>query len=134
MTAPAELLTQNLELVCADENFLVERIYHEFFTRYPEAKELFCKYSEPGKRQMVRETFMYAIDHLEGAPWVASNLLSLGRKHYAYEVTDEMYAWFTESILRVFAEISGSQWNTELEGHWRDLLTQLSDFMLQAEV
>ncbi|MBW2273281.1 MAG: hypothetical protein JRG96_08420 [Deltaproteobacteria bacterium] len=127
-----ELLRANLETILADEEKLMKRIYEDLFEEHPHAAEVFSEYSEAGQRQMVRETLMYSIDHLEAASWVKPNLVSLGQKHHAYEVTDEMYDWFVDCLIRVFAELSGPEWNEELETRWREVLDHISDLMRRA--
>ena len=44
-----------------------------------------------------------------------------------------MYGWFVDSLLRIFAEISGPQWCVELEDSWRTALELVSDLMCKSE-
>jgi hemoglobin-like flavoprotein len=79
---------------------------------------------------MVRETLMYAVDHLDGERWVTSNLASIGSKHVDYEITEEMYEWVVAAMLHGMAKISGNGWSPQIEAGWRELLRYLSDLMI----
>jgi hemoglobin-like flavoprotein len=130
MQADAELLKQNFETLVEHEHALVDSVYAELFRRHPELLALFSAPRSPAGAQMVRETLMYAIDHLDGASWVQTNLASLGAKHVDYDVTEEMYTWVVDAMLHAMSAVSGAQWSHELETSWRELLEYLSDLMI----
>jgi hemoglobin-like flavoprotein len=122
-------LKKSLETLMADERALTDRVYADFFGEHPNARGLFGTHSQASQAQMVRETLMYALDHMDEAPWVKSNLEALGDKHHGYEVSGEMYGWFVESLIRVFGEFCGDDWTPELEEDWRRVLQHLSSLM-----
>lgn len=132
MPEPTDLLKRSLVKLMADESTLTDQIYQDFFGHHPEARDFFGTHSQAAQAQMVRETLMYAHDHVEEAPWVRSNLEALGLKHHGYEISREMYGWFVESLIRVFRECIGQEWSTDLEAEWRRVLDHLSDLMRHA--
>ena len=79
------------------------------FRVHPELLDWFTARHSAADAQMVRETLMYAIDHLEGESWVTSNLASLGAKHVDYEVTEERYEWVIDAMLHGMARVSGDE-------------------------
>jgi hemoglobin-like flavoprotein len=130
MHAGAELLKRNFETLVEHEADLAYEVYEELFRVHPELLESFTARHSAAGAQMVRETLMYAIDHLEGESWVTTNLASLGAKHVDYEVTEEMYEWVIFAMLHGMAKISGDEWNPRIEAGWRELLRYLSDLMI----
>jgi nitric oxide dioxygenase len=129
MTVDAEAVLQNFETLAAHEIELPDTVYELLFGAHPELLELFTARNSAASRQMVRETLMYAVDHLHGADWVVDNMESLRTKHVAYEVTDEMYAWYTEAMLAAMSKVSGDAWTPTLEADWREVLQYLVDLM-----
>lgn len=125
----AKRITENIEMLLEKESRLDERIFKDFFSKHPEVTELFSEHTATSRKQMVRETLVYAIDFLEEAPWVHSNLQSRGGEHREYEVTPSMYGWFNDSMINTFASLSGEAWSIELEKDWRYVLEQLSGLM-----
>jgi len=130
MVADRELVLQNFETLAENEVVLSDRTYDLLFEAHPELLELFSAKHSAGGRQMVRETLMYAVDHVNGETWVAMNLASLGAKHVEYEVTEVMYEWLIDAMIDAMAEVSGSTWTAELGASWRDVLRYLADLMI----
>ncbi len=78
---------------------------------------------------MLNETLIAVVDSLEGMAWLESNLQLLGAKHVEFEVSDEMYDWWAESILEVLSEVSGPDWSPRLERLWRERMNFLCSLM-----
>ena len=133
MSEVAERLKSSLEIIAEDEATFIRRVYEDLFEQHPKTLELFGGHSRAVRGEMVREVLMYAIEHNEGATWVEENLASLGDQHEVNGVTLEMYGWFVDSLLRIFAEVSGPDWCAELEGSWRTALELVSDLMSSPE-
>ncbi len=132
MSEIAERLERNLETIARDEPALIRRVYEDLFSHHPSIAELFTTHRTAVRAEMLREILVIALAQAEGASWVEENLASLGYKHHVNEVTHEMYGWFTDCLIRIFAEFSGSEWCAELEADWRAVLEQLSDQMRRA--
>jgi hemoglobin-like flavoprotein len=132
MSEIAERLTENLEALTRDESGLIQRVYEDLFEHHTSVAELFALHRRAVRTDMLREVLAIAVAQAEGDSWVDEYLDSLGFKHSASGVTPEMYDWFVECLMRVFAEISGPQWCSELEEGWRDVLGQVSAAMLAA--
>ncbi|MAG32878.1 MAG: hypothetical protein CL908_18525 [Deltaproteobacteria bacterium] len=133
MSEVAERLRSSLEIIAECEATFIRRVYEDLFEQHPKTAELFGGHSRAVRGEMVREVLMYAIEHNEGASWVEENLASLGDQHEVNGVTLEMYGWFVDSLLRIFAEVSGPDWCAELEGSWRTALELVSDLMSSPE-
>lgn len=132
MTIDAEALKQNFETLVEHEVTLSHKTYDLLFAAHPELLDLFTAKHSAAGAQMVRETLMYAVDHLNSEDWVASNMASLGTKHEDYGVEDEMYRWYADALLAAMAHVTGDEWTQPLEEGWRMLFDQLAHWMVTA--
>ena len=126
-----EVIVEHLHLISEREPRMAERIYERLFQRHPRLRKLFGAHSTALRQDMFNETLVGAIDSLEGTAWLESNLQLLGAKHVEFEVSDEMYDWWTESILEVLSELSGPDWSPRLERLWRERMDYLCSHMRQ---
>ncbi len=126
-----KIISEHLHLISTREPKIAERIYERLFERHPQARELFGAHAEAVQQDMVNETLIAVVDSLEGNAWLESNMQLLGVKHAEFEVTDEMYDWWTDSILEVLAELSGPDWTPRLEQLWRERMDHLCNLMRQ---
>jgi hemoglobin-like flavoprotein len=78
---------------------------------------------------MLTEALVAVLDHLEDAPWLESELQSLGAKHLDYGVTPEMYGWVGDALLRTLAEAAGSAWTPELQAAWAEAYGAIAGLM-----
>lgn len=85
------------------------------FQRHPQLQELFGAHAAAVQQDMLNETLIAVVDSLEGLAWLESNLRLLGTKHAEFEVSNEMYDSWTDSILEILSEVSGSDWSPHLE-------------------
>jgi len=130
MQIDVQLMERNLELVSEHEVRLSDLVYDAFFGAHPELLDLFTARNSAASRQRIHETLMYTMDYLHGADWVSANMASLGEKHSSYEVTEEMYGWYTDAMLAGLAEVSGDAWSDDLASSWRQMLAYLGDLMI----
>ena len=117
MTLDPEILRSSFELVVARNPDVVRRFYDLLFERYPAVRPLFGNVRAQQERML---TFALAavIEHLEDAPWLATTLGSLGRRHVGYGVTDEMYDQVGAALITTLARAAGPHWTPELESQW----------------
>jgi hemoglobin-like flavoprotein len=126
-----EVLAEHLHLISEREPRIAERVYEHLFQRHPQLRELFGAHAVAVQQDMLNETLIAVVDSLEGMAWLESNLQLLGTKHAEFEVCDEMYDWWTESILEVLTELSGADWSPRLERLWRGRMEYLCNLMRQ---
>ena len=126
-----ELISEHLELIDEREPRIAERIYERLFQHHPQVRELFGAHAAQVQQDMLNETLIAVLDSLEGMAWLESNLQLLGAKHAEFEVGDEMYDSWTQSVLEVLAEVSGSDWSPSLERVWRERMDHLCNLMRQ---
>ena len=126
-----EVLVEHLHLVTEREPRIAERVYERLFQRHPQLRKLFGAQAVAVQQDMLNETLMGVVDSLEGMAGLESNLQLLGAKHAEFDVGDEMYAWWTESILEILSEASGSDWSPRLERLWRGRMDYLCTLMRQ---
>lgn len=126
-----EALAEHLHFITENEPRIAERVYEHLFQRHPQLQKLFGAHAAAVQQDMLNETLIGVLDSLEGMTWLESNLQLLGAKHVEYDVGDEMYGWWTESILEVLSEASGSSWSPRLERLWRERMDYLCSVMRQ---
>ncbi len=124
-----EVIAEHLHLISEREPRIADRIYERLFQSHPQLRELFGDHASPVQQDMLNETLIGVVDSLEGMAWLESNLQLLGAKHVEFDVADEMYGWWTEAILEVLTELSGSDWSTCLERLWRERMEHLCNLM-----
>ncbi|MCB9544834.1 MAG: flavohemoprotein [Myxococcales bacterium] len=115
-----ELLRSSFNLVVEREPAITARFYGIFFDRYPQVVPMFSRNTPEKQQEMLTGALVAVLDHLEDAPWLASTLRTLGRRHEGYGVTAEMYDWVGECLLAAMAEVAGDDWSAEVEQAWVD--------------
>lgn len=125
-----DLIRANLELVAGRAPDLTARFYERLFARHPEIRPMFHRRSAEAQQRMLLEAIVAVVDHLEDAAWLTTTLGSLGEKHVAYGVEDDMYPHVGEALVATLAEVSADAWSSELDMAWRGALGFVSDAMI----
>ena len=84
---------------------LTERFYELFFESRPDARPLFGVHSLAEREEMMHETFGSIHAWIEGEPWLLTNLEALGRSHWEYGVTADMYPSFVDTMIECAREV-----------------------------
>ena len=129
MGLDVELLRASFEQVVARDPALTHRFYNVLFDRYPQVKPLFGRNSRTRQEKMLTEALVAVVDHLEDAPWLEHQLGAMGAKHVEYGVTDEMYEWVGDSLLRTLAEVAGEAWTPAVAAAWPAAYGAISGLM-----
>ncbi|MFT3923131.1 MAG: globin domain-containing protein [Myxococcales bacterium] len=129
MSLNVSLLRSSFDLVVARQAQITPRFYEILFERYPQVRPLFSRNSRAQQAEMLQGAIVAVMDHLEDATWLQQTLESMGAKHVDYEVTDEMYAWVGDSLIRTLAEIAGKDWTAEHAEAWGDAYTAIAGLM-----
>jgi hemoglobin-like flavoprotein len=130
MTLQVNLLRTSFDLVIARHPDLTRVFYEILFARHPEARQLFFRKTIAVQEQMLAETLVAALEHLEEPEWLASRLAEMGGRHAEYGVTADMYGWVAEALLATLARVAGDDWSPALESAWTDALTAIATMML----
>ncbi len=96
-------LLEVLEALAAQEGKITDAIYPLFFDRRPDARPLFGVHALAEREEMIRETLRSLLALAEGESWLAGNLEALGRSHFEYGVTGDMYGDFVDTFVEVAA-------------------------------
>ncbi len=129
MSLNVDVLRSSFELVLDRQPEVTPRFYEILFSRYPQAQPLFGRRSRPEQAKMLQEALVAVVDHLEDAEWLESTLRAMGKKHVDYGVTDEMYDWVGDSLLRTLAEVAGDEWTPEVEAAWKEAYGAIAALM-----
>lgn len=129
MSLDVKALRSSFELVVMRAPDLAHRFYDVLFHRYPQVRPLFSRRSRDAQERMLTEALVAVMDHLEDAPWLSDTLGGLGTKHRDYGVTAEMYGWVGECLLVTLAQVSGDEWNADLERAWSGAYSAIAGLM-----
>ena len=130
MSLDVALLRSSFELVVSRHPEPTARFYEIFFSRYPQVRPMFSRNAPKKQQEMLAGALAAVLDHLEDAPWLASTLGAMGRKHLDYGVRPEMYAWVGECLLATLAEIAGDDWTPPVAKAWTDAYGAITSLML----
>ena len=125
-----DLIRSNFALVVDRAPDLVERFYARLFTEQPQLKALFGRRSEKAQAEMLTQALIAVVDHLEDPAWLVSTLAPMGDKHRTYGVKDEMYGMVAGSLVGALKDVSGSDWNADVEAAWLGALTFVAKTMI----
>ncbi len=130
MSLDADALRESFALVAERAPNLTARFYEILFERYPETRAMFPKNMRT-QEEMLTRALVAVLDHLEDGPWLADTLRALGAKHVDYGVTDEMYDWVGDALLRTLAEVAGDAWTPRVEKAWTDAFGAIAGLMIE---
>ena len=102
-----EILQETLAGLADCEAAFTERFYARFFEVRPDVRPLFGAHSIAEQEEMMRETLRSLLALSEEAEWLPGNLSALGRSHWEYGVTTDMYGDFVAVLLVCAEEILG---------------------------
>lgn len=92
-----------LETLAAREGKIADSIYPLLFERRPDVRPLFGVHALAEREEMIRETLRSLLALAEDGRHLATNLEALGRSHFEYGVTGDMYADFVDVFVEVAA-------------------------------
>lgn len=130
MALDVDALRTSFGVVIARQTDLTHVFYEELFARHPDTKPLFFRRPLQVQEQMLAETLVAALDHLEDGDWLRDKLGELGARHAGYGVTEEMYGWVAEALLATMARSAGDAWTPAYEAAWREALAAIAALML----
>jgi hemoglobin-like flavoprotein len=125
-----DLIRSNFALVVDRAPDLVERFYARLFTEQPQLKAMFGRRSEKAQAEMLTQALLAVVDHLEDPAWLVSTLAPMGDKHRTYGVKDEMYGLVAASLIGALKDVSGPDWNADVEAAWLGALTFVAKTMI----
>jgi hypothetical protein len=122
------MLLEVLETLAAHEAKITEALYPLFFERRADARPLFGVHAIAEREEMIRETLRSLLALADGESWLAGNLEALGRSHFEYGVTGDMYGDFVDA----FVEVAAPGLDESRRGVLRRGLAQIADAMRKA--
>ncbi len=129
MSLNVSLLRESFDLVVERSPKLTHRFYEILFERYPQTVHMFPSGRRARQEGMLTEALVAVLDHLEDAPWLTGTLHALGAKHLDYGVTDEMYGWVGDALLRTLAEVCADDWTPETQAAWSAAFGAIASLM-----
>jgi hemoglobin-like flavoprotein len=124
-----EALRRALEAFSDHEGQITERFYEIFFEKRPDTRELFGVHSIAEREEMMRETLRSIEALLENHDWLAGNLDALGRSHWEYGVTEDMYPSFVECLIDCGHEVLGGALDEAALASFRAATWQIAEQM-----
>lgn len=117
-----------LETLAAREAKITEALYPLFFERRPDVVPLFGVHALAEREEMIRETLRSLLALAEGEHFLHANLEALGRSHFEYGVTGDMYGDFVD----VFVDVAGADLDDARREVLRQGLAWITDSMRRA--
>jgi len=130
MSLDVVTLRESFELIVARSPDVTRRFYEILFERYPQVRPMFGA-STRRQEEMLTRALVAVIDHIEEPAWLADTLRPLGAKHVAYGVTDEMYDWVGDALIRALAEVGAGDWTPQVEKAWLAAYGAIAGLMLE---
>ena len=126
LTPMSSAIATSLEFLVRELGDPQTRIYERLYRQHPEVQSLFVLDADGGVRGSMLQTTLETI--LDYASKGRLDLVSLGAwrsHHLAYEVDAELFTRFFGIIRDCAKDSLGSDWSTEMETAWQDLLVQV---------
>ncbi len=127
-----DALLRALDEIAPHEERFTERFYEIFFERRPDTLPLFGTHSIAEREEMMRETLRSLLALYEGESWLEENLAALGRSHWEYGVTTDMYDSLVDTLLDCSREILGDSLDESAESSLRLALSEIARQMSSA--
>ena len=127
-----DALLRALQEIAPHEKRFTERFYEIFFERRPDTLALFGAHSIAEREEMMRETLRALLALCEGESWIEENLAALGRSHWEYGVTTDMYDCLVDALLDCSREMLGERLDEEAESSLRLALSEIARLMSSA--
>lgn len=121
-------LEEVLESLAAREAKIAESLYPLLFARRPDVVPLFGVHALAEREEMVRETLRSLLALAEGEDHLWGNLTALGRSHFEYGVTADMYPDFVD----VFVEVAAGDFDETRRALLRQALDEITQAMRRA--
>jgi hemoglobin-like flavoprotein len=126
------VLRDTLELTLTKDDTFPQRFYDNLFEAHPELRPMFHRSSPGAQNKMFAQKLTAIVDHLDEPAWLDRELVLLASKHVSYGVTDEMYAWVGDALIKTLREACGDDWTDEAEAAWRAAYGSLAGRILEA--
>ncbi len=127
-----DALLSALDEIASHEERFTDRFYEIFFERRPDTLPLFGTHSIAEREEMMRETHRALLALYEGESWLEENLAALGRSHWEYGVTTDMYDCLVVALLDCSREILGNRLDESAESSLRLALSEIARQMSSA--
>jgi hemoglobin-like flavoprotein len=130
--AAADAMDQLLADLAEREHEFGERLYEIFFEARPDARPLFGVHAIAEREEMTKETLHSLQAWTEGEPWLRDNLLALGKSHWEYGVTADMYDSFVASMLACARAVLGESFDASRARAMHEALVGITRPMREA--
>jgi hemoglobin-like flavoprotein len=112
-----------------DEELTI-RFYERLFAVQPALRPMFP--ADMGQqREKLFATLAEVVAHLHDPVKSKRLLEDLGRAHAGYGALERHYPIVCDCLASALAQVSGTQWDAELDAEWRRLLEMLSAIMIR---
>lgn len=124
-------LRESFELVAPRADQLAERFYEKLFEDYPDLLRYFTQTDFSEQRGKLIQALVLVLKSLENPSGLTKVLHQLGAQHGEMGVQEDDYPPVAKTLVSVFAEFAGEQWNEELEECWCQALDTVAAIMIE---
>jgi len=108
---------------------LSQLFYGRLFELQPGLRPMF-RHDLASQGRKLMEMLSVIVDHLDRLESLDPVLRELGRRHAGYGVLPQHYATVEQALLWSFGHAMEYEFDDELEGAWRAIITEVSNAML----
>ena len=120
MSLNVTLLKESFVKFAPHSEHLADRFFEILFSDFPMVQTLFDNANMKDQKKALISTLVFIIDNLEKPEVLADGLYQLGARHVKYNIKESQFPAIGRTLIKVFSEIAGDDWNAELEEAWSD--------------
>lgn len=124
------LLRDSFEAVKPYAKEFVAHFYKTMFEKYPDAKGFFHKTDMKKQQELLIQSLVYVVDHVDKPDELTDYLRKLGKRHHEnYGTKAEHYGIVADSLLTTLAYFFEETWTPELQATWSAALQFIAETM-----
>ncbi|THD72467.1 MAG: globin [Bradyrhizobium sp.] len=132
MTTPDNPIQRSFELAAERCEDLTPLVYRRLFRQHPEAEAMFrSEGSDPVKGSMLALTIDAILDFAGERTGHFRLIECEVSSHDAYGTPRPLFAAFFGVIAQTLRELLGTDWSTEIDQAWQNLLAQIDQVLAQ---
>ena len=125
-----DLVRRSAEVVAQNAMSATNAFYTNLFSAAPGVRPLFPD-EMFGQSEKLWASIVVVVQSLENLETLRPVLRELGARHVGYGAEPEHYALVVETLVKTLAALIGPNWTAEHARAWTEVLTQVSDMMLE---
>lgn len=128
-----DLLRSSFELLAPRADDLAKNFYASLFAIYPQYVPLFKNTEPAAQRKKLMASVAAVVAGADRPEQLEPVLKEMGERHHDYQVTPEMYAAVSHTMLSTLGSAAGEAWTPEVADTWDAALRMVSARMIAGQ-